>query len=71
MKYEFEYSELIEKVNSITIEVEDEAEEILDELCQKAPMFWHPDDIFDALRKLGVKVVEVCEGSEECHYEIL
>ena len=72
MKYEIEYEETIKRVNSVTIEVEDEGEgeDIADELYDKARDFNHPDDIFVALNNMGVKVVETCEGAEECEYEI-
>ena len=72
MKYEIEYEETIKRINSVTIEVEDEGEggDIADELYDKARDFNHPDDIFVALNNMGVKVVETCEGAEECEYEI-
>ena len=72
MKYEIEYEETIKRINSVTIEVEDEdeGEDIADELYDKARDFNHPDDIFAALTDMGVKVVETCKGAEECEYEI-
>ena len=72
MKYEIEYEETIKRINSVTIEVEDEdeGEDIADELYEKARDFFHPDDIFAALTDMGVKVVETCKGAEECEYEI-
>ena len=72
MKYEIEYEETIKRINSVTIEVEDEGEgeDIADELYDKARDFNHPDDIFVALNNMGVKVVETCEGDEDCEYEI-
>ena len=72
MKYEIEYEETIKRINSVTIEVEDEdeGEDIADELYDKARGFNHPDDIFAALNNMGVKVVETCEGAEDCEYEI-
>ena len=72
MKYEIEYEETIKRMNSVTIEVEDEdeGEDIADELYDKARYFNHPDDIFVALNDMGVKVVETCEGAEDCEYEI-
>ena len=72
MKYEIEYEETIRRINSVTIEVkdEDEGEDIADELYDKARNFNHPDDIFASLGDMGVKVVETCEGAEECEYEI-
>lgn len=72
MKYEIEYEETIKRINSVTIEVEDEdkGEEIADELYDKARDFNHPDDIFEALNDMGVKVVETCDGAEDCEYEI-
>ena len=72
MKYEIEYEEIIRRINSVTIEVkdEDEGEDIADELYDKARNFNHPDDIFASLDDMGVKVVETCEGAEECEYEI-
>lgn len=72
MKYEIEYEETIKRINSVTIEVEDEnkGEEIADELYDKTRDFNHPDDIFEALNDMGVKVIETCEGAEDCEYEI-
>ena len=72
MKYEIEYEETIKRINSVTIEVEDEdeGEDIADELYDKARYFNHPDDIFVALNDMGVKVIETCEGAEDCEYEI-
>lgn len=72
MKYEIEYEETIKRINSVTIEVEDkdEGEDVADELYDKARNFNHPDDIFVALNNMGVKVVETCEGDEDCEYEI-
>lgn len=73
MKYTIEYVETVKKVNSVTIEVEDEdeGEEIADTLYDKARNFYHPDDIFAELDDMGVKVIETCEGSEDCEYEIV
>lgn len=72
MKYEIEYEETIKRINSVTIEVddEDEGEDIADKLYEKARGFNHSDDIFAALNDMGVKVVETCEGAEDCEYEI-
>lgn len=72
MKYEIEYEETIKRINSVTIEVEDEdeGEDIAAELYCEARGFNHPDDIFVALDNMGVKVVETCEGAEDCEYEI-
>ena len=72
MKYEIEYEETIKRINSVTIEVEDkdEGEDVTDELYDKARYFNHPDDIFVALNDMGVKVIETCEGAEDCEYEI-
>ena len=73
MKYIIDYEEVIQKINSVTIEVEDEFEgdEIADKLEDNARNFKHPDDIFDALRDMGVEVIETCEGAEDCEYDIL
>ena len=72
MKYEIEYEETIKRINSVTIEVKDkdEGEDVADELYDKARNFNHPDDIFVVLNNMGVKVVETCEGDEDCEYEI-
>lgn len=72
MKYEIEYTEIIKKSNTVTIEVESEeqGEEIAEELYDKARNYDHPDDIFYDLREMGVKVLERCEGAEDCEYEI-
>lgn len=73
MKYEIEYEEIIKRINSVTIKVEDEdeGENIADRLDEMARDFYHPDDIFAALDDMGAEVVETCEGAEECEYEIL
>lgn len=73
MKYEIEYSEVVERINSITIEVEDEDEgyEIADILAERSVDFYHPDDIFEALNEMDVKVAESSRGAEQVTYEIL
>ncbi len=73
MKYKIEYEEIVKRINNVTIEVDDEeeGEEIADELAEGARDFYHPDDIFYALDDMGVKVLETCEGAEDCKYEIL
>lgn len=72
MQYIIEYEETIKKVNSITIEVESEekGDEIAEELAGKEGWYDHPDDIIFELDKLGVKIVERCEGAEKCSHEI-
>lgn len=73
MKYEIEYSEVVERINSITIEVEDEDEgyEIADILAERSGEFIHPDDIFAVLGEMDVKVIARCDGAEQVTYEIL
>ena len=72
MKYTIEYEETVKRINSVSIEVEDEdeGEDIADELYDKTRDFYHPDDIFAALSDMGVEVVETCEGAEDVSYEI-
>ena len=72
MEYTIEYEEVVKRINEVTIEVdnEDEGEEIADELAERTRGFDHPDDIFDALNDMGVKVLETCKGAEDCEYEI-
>lgn len=72
MKYKIEYQETIKKINSVDIEVKDEndGEEIADKLCDIVGSFEHPDDIFDILDDMGVKIVETNEGAEYCEYQI-
>ena len=72
MKYTIEYEDTVKRINSVTIEVEDEdeGEDIADELYDKARDFYHPDDIFVALSDMRVEVVETCEGAEDVSYEI-
>lgn len=72
MRYVIEYEEIIRRINSVTIEVEDKdkGEDIADKLYDRARDFNHPDDIFVALDDMGVKVVETCKGAEDCEYEI-
>lgn len=73
MKYKIEYSEVIERVNSITIEVEDEDDgyEIADILAERSGDFYHPDDILAVLDEMEVKVTGSCRGAEQVTYEIL
>lgn len=73
MQYTIEYEETVTRINSITIEVESEEEgdEIVEALGKNAGRYDHPDDIFFDLSNMGVKVVETCEGVEDCHYEIM
>ncbi len=72
MKYTIEYEEIVRKINSITIDVknEEEGEEVANKLYNKASRYDHPDCIFDDLRNMGIKVIETCEGAEDCEYEI-
>lgn len=72
MKYKIEYTETIKKLNTVTIEVEgkEHGEEIADKLYEKARHYNHPDDIFCDLSDMGIKVLEKCEGAEDCEYEI-
>lgn len=72
MKYKIEYEERISRINSVTIEVdnEDEGESIADKLYDMADGWNHPDDIFCALSDIGKKVVERCEGADDAEYEI-
>ena len=73
MKYEIEYFEVVERINSITIEVEDEDEgyEIADILAERSGEFYSLDDIFATLDEMEVKVTESCRGAEQVTYEIL
>ena len=73
MKYEIEYEEVIRRINSVTIEVEDadEGEDVANELYDLSNRFDHPDDIFYALSNMGYDVLETCEGAEDCRYEFL
>lgn len=72
MKYEIEYEEKITRINSVTVEVEDECEgkyfsaEL--ERCSHARN--HPDDIFDSLEDLDAKIVGRFRGVEDVEYEI-
>jgi len=72
MKYIIEYEETIRRINSVTIDVEDEkqGEKIADELSNKAKHYNHPDYILEDLWNMGIKVIEFCEGAEDCKYEI-
>ncbi|EXG84466.1 hypothetical protein K413DRAFT_1207 [Clostridium sp. ASBs410] len=72
MKFTIDYEERVSRINSVTIEVEDEeeGEAIADELYDMADSWSHPDDIFGALGEIGKKVVERCEGAESAEYEI-
>ena len=72
MKFTIDYEERVSRVNSVTIEVEneEEGESIADRLCDVAYYWVHPDDIFSALGEMGKKVVERCDGAETAEYEI-
>lgn len=72
MKYTIEYEETIRRINSVTIEVDNEnyGEEIADKLYDKSANFYHPDCIFEELHDMGIKIIETCEGAETCEYEI-
>lgn len=72
MNYIIEYEEVVKRINSITIEVEDKeaGEEIADELDEIASDFNCPDDIFDALRDMSAKIVKTYKGTKSCQYEI-
>lgn len=72
MKFTIDYEERITRINSITIEVENEEEgvDIGESLYGMADDWNHPDDIFAALGEMGKKVVERCEGAESAEYEI-
>lgn len=73
MNHTIEYEEVVRRINSVTIEVENEekGEEVANTLYGKASGFNHPDDIYVALNDMGVNVVGTCKGAEECEYEIL
>jgi len=72
MKYTIEYEEIVRRINSIIIDVdnEEEGEKVADVLYDKASEYDHPDCIFDDLKDMGIQVIETCEGTEECEYEI-
>lgn len=72
MKYVIEYEEKVKRINSITIEVSDENQgaEIANKLYEEQENFDHPDCIFEELHSMGVKILETCEGAEDCEYEI-
>lgn len=72
MKFTIDYEERISRVNSVTIEVEneEEGESIADDLYDLAVDWNHPDDILGVLGEMGKKVVERCDGAETAEYEI-
>lgn len=73
MKYVIEVEEVIKRINSYTIEVEDEeeAEELLDNIENDINSAFHPDDVSYAICDAGYEIVEYCEGAEDCEYELL
>ena len=73
MKYVFEVGETIEKVNSYTIEVktEEEAEELLERIYCDIACASNTDDILGIVCEAGYEVIEYCEGSENCQFELL
>jgi hypothetical protein len=72
MKYQIEYEEKITKINTITIKVDNEEDgnDIIDQLYDKAEGYDHPDCIFEDLDDMGVEIIDICEGAETCEYEI-
>jgi len=72
MQYRIDYEEIVKRINSVTIEVADEAEgeRIADTLADSAGKFNHPDDIMHALHEMKVPIVETCEGAEDASYAI-
>lgn len=72
MKYVIEYEEKVRRINSITIEVnnEDQGEKIADKLYEEQENFDHPDCIFEELHSMGIKILGTLEGAESCEYEI-
>lgn len=67
-----DYEESITRINSITIEVNDDFDEarMTDNLYDEFRGYSHPDDVERGLSAYG-KIVDTCEGAEECSYEFL
>lgn len=72
MIYTIKYEEIVRRINSVTIGVENEndGEEIADKLYDRVKEFDHPDCIFEELHDMGIKIIETCKGAETCEYEI-
>lgn len=72
MIYTIKYEEIVRRINSVTIGVENEndGKEIADKLYDRVKEFDHPDCIFEELHDMGIKIIETCKGAETCEYEI-
>ena len=73
MKYMIEVEETIKRINSYTIEVdnEEEAEELLNDIESKINRSSCSDDIEEIIEDAGYEVVEYCEGAEDYECELL
>ena len=73
MRYIIEVEETIRRINTYTINVddEDEAEDLLDRIESRINRSEHPDEIAEIINNAGYKVIDYCEGAEDCEYELL
>lgn len=72
MKYEIEVKETVEKIITVTIEVEDEWEGLMIANMLEDDMkdVIHPDDVTGVFEKHSILIISKSEGSENASYEI-
>lgn len=73
MKYMIEVEETIKRINSYTIEVnnEEEAEELLSDIESRINRSSCSDDIEEIIEDAGYEVIAYCEGTEDYECELL
>ena len=73
MRYVIEVEETVRRINTYTIEVdnENEAEELLDNIGDDINCSEHPDDVYGIIYNSGYEILEYCEGAEYCEYELV
>lgn len=72
MEFEIRVIERITKVNTFTVEVqnEDEGEALLNWIDDDINDAEHPDDVVAAIRSQGYSIIEQIEGTEDVEYEL-
>lgn len=72
MEFEIRVIERITKVNTFTVEVqnEDEGEALLNWIDDDINDVEHPDDVVAAIRSQGYSIIEQIEGTEDVEYEL-
>jgi len=72
MEFEINVIERITRVNTFTVEVEneDEGEALLNWIEDDINDAEHPDDVIAAIRSQGYTIIEQIEGAEDVEYEL-